>query len=128
MTGLEARKAELASQLNAIPENKPALLPVASGIYAKKVAQLTEALNHPAERQQASEALRMLIEKIVLTPGPERGEIYATLHGELGQILSWTERQAIGAATKTNTPGGTRSGVLVSVVAGIGFEPMTFRL
>lgn len=32
----------------------------------------------------------MLIEKIVLTPGPEWGEIVATLHGELGTILEWT--------------------------------------
>ena len=40
--------------------------------------------------------------------------------GELGQILAWTERQAIGKAPKTNTPGGVSSGVFVSVVAGAG--------
>ena len=51
-----------------------------------------------------------------------------TLYGELGQILAWTERQALGKASKTNTPGGTSSGVLVSVVAGAGFEPAAFRL
>ncbi|WP_346429880.1 recombinase family protein [Rhodopseudomonas sp. BAL398] len=128
MTKLEARKAELAALLADAPENKPDLLPTASTIYAKKVAKLTQALNRPAVRQEAAEALRMLIEKIVLTPGQKRGEIDATLYGELGQILAWTERQALGKASKTNTPGGTSSGVLVSVVAGIGFEPMTFRL
>jgi len=36
--------------------------------------------------------------------GPGRGEILATLHGELGTILNWTERQAIGKSTKNNTP------------------------
>jgi len=118
MTALEARKAELAALLADAPEDKPDLLPTASTIYAKKVANLTQALNRPAERQEAAEALRMLIEKIVLTPGQKRGEIDATLYGELGQILAWTERQAIGKAPKTNTPGGVSSGVLVSVVAG----------
>ncbi|MCR4265897.1 recombinase family protein, partial [Nitratireductor sp. ZSWI3] len=115
MTGLEARKTELTALLADAPEDKPDLLPTAATIYAKKVATLTKALNRPAERQEAAETLRMLIEKIVLTPGPERGEIYATLHGELRTILEWTERQSIGKAPKTNTPGGVSSGVLVSV-------------
>ncbi|WP_230720317.1 hypothetical protein [Martelella mediterranea] len=79
MTALENRKAELAALLADAPENKPDLLPTASTIYAKKVAKLTQALNRPAEHQEAAEALRMLIEKIVLTPGPKRGEIDATL-------------------------------------------------
>jgi hypothetical protein len=29
----------------------------------------------------------------VLTPGANRGEIDATLHGELGAILAWLDRQ-----------------------------------
>ncbi len=128
MTALENRKAALAALLADTPEDKPDLLPTASTIYAKKVAKLTQALNRPAERLEAAEALRMLIEKIVLTPGQKRGEIDATLYGELGQILAWTERQTLGKASKTNTPGGASSGVLVSVVAGAGFEPATFRL
>lgn len=117
MTGIETRRAELTSLLAEAPEDKLDLLPMASTIYAKKVAKLTQALNRHAERQEAAEALRMLIEKIVLAPGPKRGEIDATLYGELGQMLAWTE-QALGKASKTNTPRGGSSGVLVSVVAG----------
>ncbi|MEO1986477.1 MAG: recombinase family protein [Martelella sp.] len=128
MTALENRKAELATLLADAPEDKPDLLPTASTIYVKKVAKLTQALNRPAERQEAAEALRMLIEKIVLTPGPGRGEIDATLHGELGQILAWTERQAVGKASKTTKPAADATGLLVSVVAGAGFEPAAFRL
>ncbi|QRZ15650.1 recombinase family protein [Paracoccus methylovorus] len=128
MDTLEARKTELAELLADAPDDTPDILPSASAIYAKKVAALTGALAHPDERPQAAAALRMLIEKIVLTPGPERGEIFATLHGELRTILEWTERQSIGKATKTNTPGGVRAGVSVSMVAGVGFEPTTFRL
>ena len=118
MTGLETRKSELSSLLADATEDKPDLLPTAAAIYAKKVAKLTAALNRPAERQGAAEALRMLIEKIVLTPGPGRGEIDVTLYGELGQILAWTERQAVGKASKTTKPAADATGLLVSVVAG----------
>ncbi|KAB2705929.1 recombinase family protein [Brucella intermedia] len=128
MDALEARKTELTEQLADIPEDVPDLLPSASAIYARKVAALTAALAKPEERLQAAEALRMLIEKIVLAPGPERGEIYATLHGELRTILEWTERQAIGKAGKMTKPAVGAAGLSVSMVAGAGFEPAAFRL
>ncbi|GAA0611077.1 hypothetical protein GCM10008943_28320 [Paenochrobactrum glaciei] len=128
MDTLEARKTELSSLLADASEDTPDILPSVSAIYAKKVTALTKALNRKEERPEAAETLRGLIEKISLTPGPERGEIYATLHGELGTILNWTERQAIGKATKRNTSGGDLTGVSLSVVAGAGFEPAAFRL
>ena len=118
MDALEARKAELTEQLADIPEDAPDLLPSASAIYAKKVSALTAALTKPDERPQAAAALRMLIEKIVLTPGPERGEIFATLHGDLAKILEWTERQAIGKTAKTTKPAVGAAGLSVSMVAG----------
>ena len=128
MDTLEARKTELDTLLSGAPEDTPDILPSASAIYATKVSALTQALNRKEERQEAAETLRGLIEKISLTPGPERGEIYATLHGELGTILNWTERQAIGKAAKTTKPAADATGLSVSVVAGAGFEPATFRL
>ncbi|MCO6393101.1 recombinase family protein [Aliihoeflea aestuarii] len=128
MDTLEARKTELNALLADAPEDKPDILPSASAIYAKKVSALTKALNRKEERQEAAETLRGLIEKISLTPGPERGEIYATLHGELSTILNWTERQAIGKTVKTTKPAADATGLSLSVVAGVGFEPTTFRL
>ncbi|QPA29806.1 recombinase family protein [Brucella anthropi] len=128
MDTLEARKTELNSLLADVPEDTPDILPSASAIYAKKVSALTKALNRKEERQEAAETLRGLIEKISLTPGPERGEIYATLHGELSTILEWTERQAIGKAAKTTKPAADATGLSLSVVAGAGFEPAAFRL
>ncbi|WP_206614203.1 hypothetical protein [Paenirhodobacter populi] len=74
MMALEARKKELAELLAGVPDDGPDILPSASAVYAKKVAVLTGALARPDERPQTAEALRMLIEKIVLTPGPERGK------------------------------------------------------
>lgn len=118
MDTLEARKTELTTLLADAPEDTPDILPSASAIYAKKVSALTKALNRKEERQEAAETLRGLIEKISLTPGPERGEIYATLHGELGTILNWTERQAIGKAVKTTKPAADATGLSLSVVAG----------
>ena len=118
MSGLEARKAELTSLLDDAPEDTPDILPSVSVIYAKKITALTKALNKKEERQEAADILRGLIEKILLTPGAERGEIYATLHGELGTILNWTERQAIGKAAKTKNPAAHATGLSVSVVAG----------
>lgn len=128
MDTLEARKTELNSLLADVPEDTPDILPSASAIYAKKVSALTKALNRKEERQEAAETLRGLIEKISLTPGPERGEIYATLHGELSTILEWTERQAIGKAAKTTKPAADATGLSLSVVAGARFELTTFRL
>lgn len=84
------------------------------------VKRLYATANRPEERLEAAEALRTLIEKVVLTPGPNRGEIDAMLYGELGTILNWIERQAIGKAEKRNTPGAMLTGVSVSVVAGAG--------
>ena len=40
----------------------------------------------------AHQALRVLIEMVLLTPGVARGEIFATLHGEFGMVLDWTGR------------------------------------
>lgn len=44
------------------------------------------------KRPQAAEALRLLIERIVLTPGNERGALFAALHGEQPTLLERTER------------------------------------
>jgi site-specific DNA recombinase len=115
---LEARKAELTTLLADAPDDAPDLLPTASQIYANKVARLTDALNRPEDRAEAAEALQEHIQKIVLRPGPNRGEIDATLHGDLGIILGWIAQQADGLSPKKNTPGAGLAGVSGSVVAG----------
>lgn len=110
---LEAKQDELTERLSRAPVDLPDIHPNVAGIYRRKVERLAEALQHPLERDEASDAIRGLIERITLTPGPKRGEIDATLHGELGTILEWVART--GHKNKTDTPG---VGVSVSVVAG----------
>ena len=97
--------------------DSPDIDPNIAELYARKVARLAESLRHPDDRNEAADAIRGLIEKITLSPGAKRGQIDATLHDDLGTILDWT-------AQKTNTPGLGGSGVLVSVVARAGFEPL----
>ena len=58
-------------------------------IYRRKVERLAEALSDPQAQQEASMAMRSLIGDIVLTPGPKRGYIHATLRGELMSILEF---------------------------------------
>ncbi len=118
---LEARQDELTERLSTVPVEIPDIHPNVADIYRRKVARLAEALNHPEDRDAAASAIRGLIERIVLAPGEKRGEMDITLRGDLGAILEW----AGGGNGKTDTPA---SGMSVSVVAGAGFEPATFRL
>ena len=57
---------------------------------------------------------------MILRPSAHCGEVEAVLNGELGAILNLVARKA-----ESLTPAAE---VRLSVVAGIGFEPMTFRL
>ncbi len=102
------------------------LHPGLADIYARKVADLSAALDQDGTRAEAAEVLRGLIEKITLRPDADaqNGHVIE-LHGELGAILA-----LCGAPDGTN--GKTRTGgagvVQVTLVAGTGFEPVTFRL
>ena len=58
-------------------------------VYRRRIERLADALSDPQAQQEASMALRSLIGDIVLTPGPKRGEIHATLRGELLSILEF---------------------------------------
>ena len=123
MRELEARQDEIEERLSAAPVDLPDIHPNIAIVYRRKVERLAEALADPRDRDEAADAIRGLIERIVLTPGAKRGEMDAALHGDLGTILEWAGNGRRKGATDT-----PRSGMSVSVVAGVGFEPMTFRL
>ncbi|MGZ9106030.1 MAG: recombinase family protein, partial [Rhodoplanes sp.] len=89
---LEAQQDQIADRLAQSPIDIPDIHPNVADIYRRKVARLADALNHPEDRHEATAALRGLIERIVLTPGGKRGELHATLHGELGTIIEWVAR------------------------------------
>ncbi len=119
---LEARQDELEAQLAAAPAAVPDIHPNVADVYRRKVERLAAALDNPGERDEAAAAIRGLIERIVLTPGAAWAETDAKLVGDLGTILEWT-----GAGDRRRHAGAQVPELSVSVVAGAGFEPATFR-
>ena len=127
LKALEARELEINDLLREMqaPAPPPALSARGAEIYMEHVADLEAALNDPANRDEAGDALRGLIEKIVLTPDPTaEGGLSAMLHRELASILNL----AAEPGHNRKLPGTGVPGSQLSVVAGTRFELMTFRL
>ncbi|RNC97161.1 MAG: recombinase family protein [Oricola sp.] len=135
---LESQKADIAARLKDRPAKPFIIHPNIAEIYREKVAALQAAIDRPDDGPEAREAIRSLIEKIILEPGKKRGEMNVTLYGELGTLLAFAAQKnkkgaaksgqlgaASGSKRKNHTPD---EGVWYSVVAGAGFEPATFRL
>ena len=75
------------------PPPLPRIPPNIAESYRTKIQRLEDALARSDDAREAAEAMRGLIEKIVLTPGAKRGEVKAVLHGELAAILPLTSSQ-----------------------------------
>ena len=94
-------------------------------VYRLKVAELEVALNDDSIKAEAGDVLRTLIDRLVLTPAANAPDgIDAQLHGDLAAILALTNADG----RKQKLPAVGVAGSLLSVVAGVGFEPTTFRL
>ncbi len=118
LLSLEARKAELQSRLDA-PEMLELLHPRMADVYREKVGNLCLALESEESRTAAREAIRALIEAILLEPDGERLKI--TLKGDLAGMLS-------AARDSKRSPDTGDLMVQIKLVAGAGFEPATFGL
>jgi site-specific DNA recombinase len=125
MAELETEKAALAERLATAPElPKVRLHPNLAGMYREEVAALEQALADPEIKAEAAEIVRGQIERITLTPNAEGGGLEVVLQGDLARILQLCE----GGSSKDKRPGTDVPGRGLSVVAGAGFEPATFRL
>ncbi len=133
MVGLEARKKELERDLAQTQEPQPMLHPNMAHHYRAQLDNLYQALEHDDEnkRFEAAEVIRSLIEAILLVP--EGGELKIDVRGDLAGILAIAvERKK--PASRAGSKRSATSGDLisrqsqVSLVAGVGFEPTTFRL
>ncbi|QUD90691.1 recombinase zinc beta ribbon domain-containing protein [Phenylobacterium montanum] len=123
MNELLGRQAELKQQVADAEEPPPLLHPEMAGVYRTQVAELYEALQGEAETKQleATEALRALIQEIILTP--EGDQLTIDVRGDLAGILAIsTKQKPFGRGPK----GSAKS--QVEMGAGTGFEPVTFRL
>ena len=124
MKRLEVRKAELKDQL-ADAEPPPLLHPNMAEIYRQRIAALYESLQNEDGKAEAAEVFRTLVDQVTLVP--DEVELAIVLRGDLAAILRF-------AANKKNPDVLSEAGVLgallsqESLVAGTGFEPVTFRL
>ena len=149
MVQLEARKRELERALTEAAEPPPLLHPEMATFYREQVTALHLALGDAegTDRAEAAERLRSLVSKIVLTP--EDGRLAIDVHGDLAGILAIAHGKGpkgTVAQAKPNAgnrgqhslqkhngrPWGTADvaeiAQQVKLVAGVGFEPTTFRL
>jgi site-specific DNA recombinase len=117
---LEARKRDIGANLRARKDSEGIVLhPNLPELYRKKVAKLQEALQHEATRPQVVDTIRSLVDRIEVLPGQARGHCEVIIVGALAQILVFGQK-----TTAASTGGGGTS----LMVAGVGFEPTTFRL
>jgi len=86
---LERQKADIAARLNLAPPELPDVNPNVAEFYRRNVRRLADALAEDPSSHEASLALRSLIGEVVLFPGEKRGEVNATLRGELMGILDF---------------------------------------
>jgi site-specific DNA recombinase len=124
LLALEARKSALTAEVKQAPEPAPRLHPRRADIYRDKVERLQESLNADATRAEAAEALRGLVEEVRLVPEDAR-MVNSRSSSRAISPAFWRSRQS----TRSPKPvTAERDGLQVTVVAGVGFEPTTFRL
>ncbi len=85
-----ARREELERQQQSLSEPPPLLHPQMADIYRTKVTHLARALQEPESRPEATEALRGLVDAIVLTPDQGGDTLGIELRGNLAAMLGAT--------------------------------------
>jgi site-specific DNA recombinase len=127
---LEEEEKVFAASLTATPAATVIRLPANyEQHYLRAIETLDECMASD-DGAAAREALRGLVERIVVQPGTARGggQRPIQLHGDLFGMLAFAE-QATAAGQKRKQPRSFRTEAVVTpLVAGTGFEPVTFRL
>ena len=116
-------------------ETRPELHPSMGDRYRKAIKGLRKALKD-GKYPESKEHVRALIEKIVLTPKDDHKEFSIDLHGDLAGILNIASKgdamkkldQKSKRPYKKTVNDNFLIGPSITVVAGKGFEPMTFGL
>ena len=123
LTELEQRRIVLEAELASMPAPASRLMPNLAEVYRAKVTELQAAL-HGTDGTAALEAVRGLIEQVVVRPVVAGKGMEIELIGEIAAML----RLAQGSSPRSGAPGPDMFGCSIKVVAGTGFEPVTFRL
>ncbi len=118
LAALEDAQAAAEAELQQIAAPPMQLHPKAAEVYRRKLRDLRRTLAEadPDNRDDAIDRIRELIEKIVIKPtGPYKG-VDIEIHGQMAGLLQNPHEKP------------ARSGSVGAMVAGVGFEPTTFRL
>ena len=141
---LERRKNELTALLETT-EDAPVLIhPKMGDRYNEAVRKLIGSLNDTNHRDESAKIMRRLIDRIVLTPDEAKGALTLDLIGDLAGILQMADKKGSGKLFNPDAElddvqqaeierakelvGSLGSDAKESMVAGVGFEPTTFRL
>jgi site-specific DNA recombinase len=119
---LEHRQQELEHKLATAKEDSVVVHPNMGRVYRRNVESLATALNGEDTRTEAADILRSLIDRIMVTPDLETGTPVISLEGNLAGILNLSQ------TAKNVAPVSQEDVQQVELVAGVGFEPTTFRL
>ena len=124
MQALEAEKSELELMIEAEPAEAPTFLhPSMSDVYKNSVMNLRQALSTQDGQTDATGLVRSLIDRIVVHPPQTDGsDVLIDIEGDLAGILSVCDKSKKAAGLSPNDL------VQIKLVAGVGFEPTTFRL
>ncbi|MCV2895001.1 recombinase family protein [Lentibacter sp. XHP0401] len=128
MLSLDARRIELEAQLERDPAPSPIRIhPKMAETYREKITALVDRLSHPDGMLEAKDALRGLVDRIVLVPTEPDGKLAIHLEGAMAALL------ALSLGSKSNHGPRSKSQAIDNIeelvlVAGVGFEPTTFRL
>jgi site-specific DNA recombinase len=123
LRSLEARKNAVEAEIAVAgaPEAIPVLHPNLPCRYRRKVEALETALTDPGTTTVAAEALRELVDAVLVYPGAKRGEVTMELRGDLAAFLHLDAPPDSPTRTAASV---VRSGVCVevmgSLVAGAG--------
>jgi site-specific DNA recombinase len=109
LTANAAKREDLKAKLAAADAPPPLLHPEIAELYRQKVTTLAQALERPETRVEATEALRGLIDAIIVTPTD--GELRIELKGNLAAMLS-------AATNAKRSPESDDLSLQVSLVAG----------
>eukprot|EP00820_Chromera_velia_P001549 Cvel_2793.t1-p1 / transcript=Cvel_2793.t1 / gene=Cvel_2793 / organism=Chromera_velia_CCMP2878 / gene_product=hypothetical protein / transcript_product=hypothetical protein / location=Cvel_scaffold113:1595-3097(-) / protein_length=501 / sequence_SO=supercontig / SO=protein_coding / is_pseudo=false len=130
MLQLEARNKELERLLETTEEAPVLVHPNMARRYHEAIQDLITSLNDPDHRAESAQVIRKLIDRIVLSPNQDRSALVVDLHGDLAGIMQIAEakRRRIGEKPLEPTENVRSEIQQVKMVAGVGFEPTTFRL
>ena len=112
---LEVQKRALTRELSLQTEDDKIIVhPNIGELYARKIGGLKSLIQNDNTKHQATEIIRSLIEKIVVSPTGQRGKSNVVLHGALASILSYANDTAQSSVLSSSVG-------RVLLVAGAGF-------